>query len=170
MIIAAFFFPATDHTTDTTIQLVLGGLMALPISWYFRPAYGGVHCFNGFISNLTPTITGENNDENSIEKKGQRGADFSVPAMDAQSCPCAVVNLSPVCKSTWILIFRRNDHSGYLRNLLRLRSLRPQCIIAPWLYAPYLHTVISIEHLIRGRNSPGIVPNAPCWQYVNSLH
>lgn len=69
MIIAAFFFPATDHTTDATIQLVLGGFMALPISWYFRPAYGGVHWFNGFISNLTPTITGENNDENSIERR-----------------------------------------------------------------------------------------------------
>ncbi|KAG1724012.1 amino acid/polyamine transporter I [Suillus lakei] len=80
--IIVFFFPATPQTTTQQMNytvVVLGGFMFLAISWYYCPVYGGVHWFNGPISNLTPAIKDENRDEDSMSgKKEQRNADLSV--------------------------------------------------------------------------------------------
>jgi len=50
-----FFFPATPQTTVQEMNytvVVLGGFMFLAIFWYYCPVYGGVHWFNGPVSNL----------------------------------------------------------------------------------------------------------------------
>ncbi|KAG0692512.1 amino acid/polyamine transporter I [Suillus ampliporus] len=80
--IIVFFFPSTPKTTAQEMNytvVVLGGYMFLAISWYYLPVYGGVHWFNGPVSNLTPAINNEQGDEGSMsEKMEQRGVELSV--------------------------------------------------------------------------------------------
>jgi hypothetical protein len=57
-----FFFPATPQTDVQEMNytvVVLGGFMSLAVGWYYCPVYGGVHWFNGPVSNLTPAIKGQ---------------------------------------------------------------------------------------------------------------
>ncbi|KAG1723082.1 amino acid permease-domain-containing protein [Suillus paluster] len=73
-----FFFPSTPQTTAQEMNytvVVLGGFMFLAISWYYFPVYGGVHWFNGPIANITPAITCENRDEDSMSEKEERDAE-----------------------------------------------------------------------------------------------
>ncbi|KAG1722545.1 amino acid/polyamine transporter I, partial [Suillus paluster] len=54
--IIVFFFPSTPKTTAQEMNytvVVLGGYMFLAVSWYYFPVYGGVHWFEGPISNVT---------------------------------------------------------------------------------------------------------------------
>ncbi|KAG0693916.1 amino acid/polyamine transporter I [Suillus ampliporus] len=80
--IIVFFFPSTPQTTAQEMNytvVVLGGYMFLAVSWYYCPVYGGVHWFNGPISNLTLASTAEHIDGDSMsEKKEQRVSVVSV--------------------------------------------------------------------------------------------
>ncbi|KAI0255444.1 amino acid permease-domain-containing protein [Lactifluus subvellereus] len=52
-----FFFPTTKHTNTQAMNytvVVLGGLLILPLAWYYFPIYGGVHWFEGPV----PTVDG----------------------------------------------------------------------------------------------------------------
>lgn len=83
--ITVFFFPATPQTTTQEMNYtvaVLGGFLFLAISWYYCPVYGGVHWFNGPISNFSPAIGSENRSEDSVSEKEQRDADVFVSAVD----------------------------------------------------------------------------------------
>ncbi|KIK32436.1 hypothetical protein CY34DRAFT_19056 [Suillus luteus UH-Slu-Lm8-n1] len=83
--ITVFFFPATPQTTTQEMNytvVVLGGFLFLAISWYYCPVYGGVHWFNGPISNFSPAIGSENRSEDSMSEKEQRDADIFVSAVD----------------------------------------------------------------------------------------
>lgn len=62
--------------------VVLGGYMALAISWYYCPVYGGVHWFNGPVANFAPSMKGGSRDENSVSKKEQQDAELSVSVVD----------------------------------------------------------------------------------------
>jgi len=63
-----FFFPTTPHTTAQEMNYtvaVLGAYMSLAIFWYYCPVYGGVHWFNGPVSNLPPPVRDEYEEEDS---------------------------------------------------------------------------------------------------------
>ncbi|KAG2135208.1 amino acid/polyamine transporter I [Suillus bovinus] len=84
-VILVFFFPATPQTTVQQMNytvVVLGGFMFLAISWYYCPVYGGVHWFDGPISNFTSVIGGESRDESSTSEKEQLEVDISVSVVD----------------------------------------------------------------------------------------
>jgi amino acid transporter len=69
-----FFFPTTPQTTTQEMNytaVVLGGFMSLAIFWYYCPIYGGVHWFNGPVSNLVSVDKGQD-DESASEKTGKR--------------------------------------------------------------------------------------------------
>jgi len=82
-----FLFPITPQTTAQEMNytvFVLGGFMSLAIFWYYCPVYGGVHWFNGPVSNIAPAMRGEQGEEDSVsEKTGKRNTVLSVSAMDA---------------------------------------------------------------------------------------
>lgn len=83
--IIVFFFPSTPQTTAQEMNytvVVLGGYMALAISWYYCPVYGGVHWFNGPVANLASSTKGGSRDENSVSKKEQQDAELSVSVVD----------------------------------------------------------------------------------------
>lgn len=83
--IIVFLFPPNPQPTTQEMNytvVVLGGFMFLAISWYYCPVYGGVHWFEGPISNFTPAIGGENRDEDLMSEKEQRDADIYVSAVD----------------------------------------------------------------------------------------
>lgn len=83
--ITVFFFPATPQTTTQEMNytvVVLGGFLFLAISWYYCPVYGGVHWFNGPISNFSPDMGSENRSEDWMSEKEQRDADIFVSAVD----------------------------------------------------------------------------------------
>lgn len=83
--ITVFFFPATPQTTTQEMNytvVVLGGFLFLAISWYYCPVYGGVHWFNGPISNFSPAMGSENRSEDWMSEKEQRDADIFVSAVD----------------------------------------------------------------------------------------
>lgn len=83
--IIIFFFPSTPQTTAQEMNytvVVLGGYMALAISWYYCPIYGGVHWFNGPVANLTPVVEDEHRDGNALSEKEQRDAELSVSVVD----------------------------------------------------------------------------------------
>lgn len=83
--IIVFFFPSTPQTTAQEMNytvVVLGGYMALAISWYYCPIYGGVHWFNGPVANLTPVVEGEHRDGNALSEKEKRDAELSVSVVD----------------------------------------------------------------------------------------
>jgi hypothetical protein len=82
-----FFFPNTPQTTAQEMNytvVVLGGFMSLAIFWYYCPVYGGVHWFNGPVSNLPPAVEGEHGEEESVsEKRDKSHAELSVSAVNA---------------------------------------------------------------------------------------
>jgi len=82
-----FFFPTTPQTTAQEMNytvVVLGGFMSLAIFWYYCPVYGGVHWFNGPVSNLPPDVEGEHGEEESVsEKRDKSHAELSVSAVNA---------------------------------------------------------------------------------------
>ncbi|KAG2366075.1 amino acid/polyamine transporter I [Suillus spraguei] len=83
--IIVFFFPSNPQPTTQEMNytvVVLGGFMFLAISWYYCPVYGGVHWFEGPISNSTPAIGGESRDEDLMSEKKQRDTDIYVSAVD----------------------------------------------------------------------------------------
>lgn len=83
--IIVFLFPPNPQPTTQEMNytvVVLGGFMFLAISWYYCPVYGGVHWFEGPISNFTPAIGGENRDEDFMSEKEKRDADIYVSAID----------------------------------------------------------------------------------------
>lgn len=83
--IIVFFFPSTPQTTAQEMNytvVVLGGYMALAISWYYCPVYGSVHWFNGPVANLASSTKGGSRDENSVSKKEQQDAELSVSVVD----------------------------------------------------------------------------------------
>ncbi|KAG1792145.1 uncharacterized protein HD556DRAFT_1381080, partial [Suillus plorans] len=82
------FLLSRDPGPQTTIQqmsytvVVLAGFMFLAISWYYFPVYGGIYWYTGPISNFTPAIRGENEDEDSISERKDHDADIYVSAVD----------------------------------------------------------------------------------------
>ncbi|KAG2354803.1 amino acid transporter [Suillus spraguei] len=76
-----FFFPATPQTTVKEMNytvVVLGGFMSLAVFWYYCPVYGGVHWFNGPVSNLASAKKGQGN-ESASEKTGKgQGVDVLI--------------------------------------------------------------------------------------------
>ncbi|KAG1855175.1 amino acid permease-domain-containing protein [Suillus subalutaceus] len=76
-----FFFPTTPQTTAQEMNytvVVLGGFMSLAVFWYYCPVYGGVHWFNGPVSNLMSAEKGQD-DESASEKTGKgRGVDVLI--------------------------------------------------------------------------------------------
>jgi hypothetical protein len=57
-----FLFPSTPQTTVADMNytvVVIGGIMALSLGWYYFPKYGGVHWFTGPVSNLSRTPSQE---------------------------------------------------------------------------------------------------------------
>ena len=85
--IIMFFFPTTPQTTAQEMNytvVVLGGFMSLSILWYYCPVYGGVHWFNGPVSNLDMPTKGEHGEEDSVsEKTDKRDIELSVSAVGA---------------------------------------------------------------------------------------
>ncbi|KAG2360779.1 amino acid/polyamine transporter I [Suillus spraguei] len=79
--IVVFFFPTTPQTTAPEMNytaVVLGGYMSLAILWYYCPKYGGVHWFNGPVSNLVSADKGPG-DELASEKTGKgQGVDVLI--------------------------------------------------------------------------------------------
>ncbi|OAX42764.1 amino acid transporter [Rhizopogon vinicolor AM-OR11-026] len=70
--IIIFFFPTTPQTNAQKMNYtvaVLGGFMSLAIFWYYCPVYGGVHWFNGPVSNIAPALRGEQGEEDSVSEK-----------------------------------------------------------------------------------------------------
>ncbi|KAG2140236.1 amino acid/polyamine transporter I [Suillus bovinus] len=60
-----FFFPTTPETTVQEMNytvVVLGGFMSLAILWYYCPKYGGVHWFNGPVSNIASADKGDDDE------------------------------------------------------------------------------------------------------------
>ena len=56
-----FLFPATPQTTVQDMNysvVVLGGILALSLVWYYFPKYGGVHWFTGPIPTVERTSIG----------------------------------------------------------------------------------------------------------------
>lgn len=50
-----FFFPTTPNLSGMTMNytvVVLGGVLALSLMWYYLPVYGGVHWFTGPVLNI----------------------------------------------------------------------------------------------------------------------
>lgn len=75
-----FFFPVTPQTTVQGMNytvVVLGGFMTLAVLWYYCPIYGGVHWFNGPVSNLVPDLKGQTGEEDWVSEKTEK-ADVSV--------------------------------------------------------------------------------------------
>lgn len=71
--IIVFFFPSTAQINAQAMNytvVVLGGYTSLAVFWYYCPVYGGVHWFNGPISNLAPDIKDEYGDTNSVREEG----------------------------------------------------------------------------------------------------
>ncbi|OAX42763.1 amino acid transporter [Rhizopogon vinicolor AM-OR11-026] len=81
-----FFFPTTPQTNAQEMNytvVVLGGFMSLAIFWYYCPVYGGVHWFNGPISNLAQVVSGQQGEEDSVsEKIDKRDTVLSVSSID----------------------------------------------------------------------------------------
>ncbi|KAG1780030.1 amino acid/polyamine transporter I [Suillus placidus] len=78
-----FFFPATPQTTVREMNytvVVLGGFMSLAVFWYYCPIYGGVHWFNGPVSNLVSVDKGQ--DDDSVSEKMGKGRDIDVLTVD----------------------------------------------------------------------------------------
>ncbi|KAG1732875.1 amino acid/polyamine transporter I, partial [Suillus paluster] len=76
-----FFFPATPQTTVQEMNytvVVLGGFMSLAVFWYYCPIYGGVHWFNGPVSNIVSTNKGQDEDSSSEKMEKGRGADVII--------------------------------------------------------------------------------------------
>ncbi|KAG1893655.1 amino acid/polyamine transporter I [Suillus fuscotomentosus] len=76
-----FFFPTTPQTNVQEMNytvVVLGGFMSLAIFWYYCPVYGGVHWFNGPVSNIASADKGQD-DESASEKTGkEQGVDVLI--------------------------------------------------------------------------------------------
>ncbi|OJA10262.1 hypothetical protein AZE42_08921 [Rhizopogon vesiculosus] len=81
-----FFFPTTPQTNAQEMNytvVVLGGFMSLAIFWYYCPVYGGVHWFNGPVSNIAQAVSGEQGEEDSVsEKIDKRDTVLSVSSID----------------------------------------------------------------------------------------
>ncbi|KAG2135253.1 amino acid/polyamine transporter I [Suillus clintonianus] len=76
-----FFFPATPHTTVQEMNytvVVLGGFMSLAVFWYYCPVYGGVHWFNGPVSNLVSADNKQDEDSASEKTGKEQGADVLI--------------------------------------------------------------------------------------------
>jgi hypothetical protein len=71
--IVIFLFPTTPTTNAQEMNytiVVFGGFMSLAIFWYYCPVYGGVHWFNGPVSNVEPEIDdGKEKEEGSVSEK-----------------------------------------------------------------------------------------------------
>lgn len=79
-----FFFPTTPQTTAQEMNytvVVLGGFMSLAVCWYYCPIYGGVHWFNGPVSNLVSVDKGQ--DDESTSEKTEKGERVDVLIVDA---------------------------------------------------------------------------------------
>lgn len=86
LMIIVFFFPSTPQTNAQEMNytvVVLGGYMSLAVFWYYCPVFGGVHWFNGPVSNLAPAIkSGYTNEGLILERKENRDTELSVSVAD----------------------------------------------------------------------------------------
>jgi amino acid transporter len=76
-----FFFPTTPQTTVQEMNytvVVLGGFMSFAVFWYYCPVYGGVHWFNGPVSNLVSADSVQDGDSTSEKMGKERGVDVLI--------------------------------------------------------------------------------------------
>jgi hypothetical protein len=85
--IVIFLFPTTPTTNAQEMNytiVVFGGFMSLAIFWYYCPVYGGVHWFNGPISNVAPEIDDEKEKEDGfVSDKAEKLTPSSVSVVYA---------------------------------------------------------------------------------------
>ncbi|KAH7924358.1 amino acid transporter [Leucogyrophana mollusca] len=70
-----FFFPTTPQTDVADMNytvVVLGGVMALSLVWYYFPKYGGVHWFTGPVANVGASEGGVAWDRDSSTEEGSQ--------------------------------------------------------------------------------------------------
>lgn len=70
-----FLFPETPTVTAGDMNytvVVLGGILALSLVWYYFPVYGGVYWFTGPVRTIDTRGTGDSTDtlEGDEKKKG----------------------------------------------------------------------------------------------------
>jgi amino acid permease (GABA permease) len=76
-----FFFPTTPQTTVQEMNytvVVLGGFMSFAVFWYYCPVYGGVHWFNGPVSNLVSADSVQDGDSTSEKMGKEQGVDVLI--------------------------------------------------------------------------------------------
>jgi hypothetical protein len=85
--IIIFLFPTSPTTNAQQMNytvVVFGGFMSLAIFWYYFPVYGGVHWFNGPISNVASEIDGgKGKEDGSVSDKAEKLTPSSVSAVYA---------------------------------------------------------------------------------------
>ncbi|TFY70806.1 hypothetical protein EVG20_g2193 [Dentipellis fragilis] len=96
-----FFFPTNMETTAPEMNytvVVLGGVMALSLVWYYLPVYGGVHWFTGPIATVEGhTVQGQwaaapDQEEGDGDGREKRGAGSErTPSLDKERVATDVV-------------------------------------------------------------------------------
>jgi hypothetical protein len=67
-----FLFPSTPHPGVSDMNytiVVLGGVLALSIFWYYLPNYGGVHWFTGPVRTIETHSSRDNRSSDEDRKK-----------------------------------------------------------------------------------------------------